>query len=50
MDRVDQGLKPACVTVCTSHCLHFGNVEEMTQIRRRRHAVSVAALEHSHFG
>ena len=23
MDRVDQGLKPACVTVCTTGCLSF---------------------------
>lgn len=23
MDRIDQGLKPVCVTVCTSGCLHF---------------------------
>ncbi len=46
-DRVDQGLKPACVTVCTTGCLHFGEVDEMTQIRRERHARSVASLEHS---
>ena len=23
-DRVDAGLKPACATICTTHCLHFG--------------------------
>ena len=28
LDRVDQGLKPACVTVCTSHCLEFATIEE----------------------
>jgi Fe-S-cluster-containing dehydrogenase component len=27
MDRIDRGLKPACVTVCTSHCLEFGAIE-----------------------
>jgi Fe-S-cluster-containing dehydrogenase component len=48
-DRVDQGLKPACVTICTTHCLKFGRVEEMTQIRRQRHADSVASLEHCAF-
>jgi DMSO reductase iron-sulfur subunit len=45
MDRVDQGLKPACVTVCTTHCLDFGKVEDMTRIRRERHAQAVAALD-----
>jgi len=45
MDRVDQGLKPACVTVCTTHCLHFGKAEEIPQIRRERHAKSVSMPE-----
>jgi DMSO reductase iron-sulfur subunit len=47
MDRIDRGLKPACVTVCTTHCLHFGRTDEMTQIRRERHARQVATFEHS---
>lgn len=46
MDRIDRGLKPACVTICPTHCLHFGKVEEMTQIRRERHAHQVASLDH----
>ncbi len=45
VDRVDQGLKPACVTVCTTHCLDFGKVEDTTRIRRERHAQAVAALD-----
>jgi len=49
MDRVDQGLKPACVTVCTTHCLSFGNVEEATQVRKVRHAEAVAALDQSSY-
>jgi Fe-S-cluster-containing dehydrogenase component len=49
MDRVDAGLKPACVNSCTTHCLEFGPVEEMTHIRRRRHANATASLEHSGF-
>jgi DMSO reductase iron-sulfur subunit len=49
MDRIDEGLKPACVTACTTHCLDFGRVEEMTQIRRQRHADRTASLEHSSF-
>jgi Fe-S-cluster-containing dehydrogenase component len=44
-DRLDLGLKPACVTICTSHCLHFGRTNEMSQIRRERHAHQVAALD-----
>ena len=49
MDRIDQGLDPACVTTCTTHCLKFGKVEDMTQIRRERHAQTVASLEHTAF-
>jgi len=38
MDRLDQGLKPACATVCATHCIHFGTPEEIPEIRRERHA------------
>jgi Fe-S-cluster-containing dehydrogenase component len=44
MDRVDAGLKPACVTICTTHCLHFENAEKMPAIRRERFARVVAEL------
>lgn len=27
-DRVDQGLKPVCVTVCTTQCLHLKDLED----------------------
>ena len=48
MDRVDHGLKPACVTVCTTHCLEFGeNVDEIVSVRKRRHAEAVASLDMS---
>ena len=43
-DRVDAGLKPACVTVCITHCLSFGPAEETVQFKRERHAQSVAKL------
>jgi Fe-S-cluster-containing dehydrogenase component len=43
-DRVDAGLKPACVTVCITHCLSFGPAEETVQFKRERHALSVATL------
>ncbi|MBF0201461.1 MAG: 4Fe-4S binding protein [Desulfamplus sp.] len=48
-DRLDQGLDPACVSTCTAHCLKFGRVEDMTQIRRERHARYIASLENSAF-
>jgi Fe-S-cluster-containing dehydrogenase component len=44
MDRVDAGLKPACVTICTTHCLHFEEAEKMPAIRRERYARNVAEL------
>lgn len=49
LDRIDKGLKPACVTTCTTGCLQFGKVEEMTQVRRERHAAKVASFEESSF-
>lgn len=45
MDRIDQGLKPACVTICTTHCLEFGEAVELPTIRRERHARRIAAGE-----
>ncbi len=48
-DRLDQGLKPACVTTCTTGCLKFGNVQENTQLRRERHAAAIASFENSSF-
>jgi len=44
LDRVNEGLSPACVTVCTTQCLHFGKAEDMTNIRRERYARTVAEL------
>jgi len=43
-DRIDEGLKPACVTVCTTHCLHFDAANEIPAIRRKRHALGTASL------
>ena len=45
MDRIDQGLEPACVTKCVTKCLHFGRVEDTAQIRRKRHAEIIATFE-----
>lgn len=49
MDRIDQGLKPACVTTCTTGCLSFGKVEDASDVRRERHAAVVASPENSSF-
>ncbi len=29
--RIDKGLPPACVAACPTHCIHFGDVEEVTK-------------------
>jgi Fe-S-cluster-containing dehydrogenase component len=44
IERLEAGLKPACVTVCTTHCLHFGLSNEIPKIRRERYARVVAEL------
>jgi Fe-S-cluster-containing dehydrogenase component len=44
-DRIDEGLKPACVTICTTHCLHFGTTDEIPPLRRERYAKAMASLE-----
>jgi Fe-S-cluster-containing dehydrogenase component len=48
MDRVDQGLKPACVTKCVTHCLQFGQADRLDQTRRERFA-KILALELENF-
>ncbi len=45
MDRIDEGLKPACVTICTTHCLYFGTPETIPQIRRERYARGMSAMD-----
>jgi Fe-S-cluster-containing dehydrogenase component len=42
MDRIDEGLEPACVTKCVTHCLHFGKADEPETSRRERFAQSIA--------
>ncbi len=44
-DRLDTGLKPACVSLCSTHCLHFGRPDEVPSLKRERHAQAVAFLE-----
>ena len=43
-DRLDEGLKPACVTVCTSHCLHFDEANKVSDPRRERYAHAMASF------
>jgi Fe-S-cluster-containing dehydrogenase component len=42
MDRIDAGLKPACVSKCVTHCLEFGKMEEVQRDRRDKIAQTVA--------
>jgi len=44
LDRVDAGLKPACVTKCLTQCLDFGvaTAEETAALKRERWARAVA--------
>jgi len=44
-DRVDQGLPPACVTVCPTDCLHFGKADQVRPARRERYAKAMAGIE-----
>lgn len=37
MERVDQGLKPACVLKCVTHCLHFGKEDELRDLKGDRY-------------
>lgn len=43
MDRVDAGLWPACATMCATKALHFGDLNEMSTLRRQREARRIAA-------
>jgi len=45
MDRVDAGLEPACVTICTTHCLHFRKANLVPSIRRERYARVMSSLD-----
>ncbi|MDF1593131.1 MAG: 4Fe-4S dicluster domain-containing protein [Desulfobacterales bacterium] len=43
-DRLDAGLKPACATICTTHCLQFGEANETPDVRRERYAREMVGL------
>ncbi len=38
MDRIDEGLEPACVTKCTTGCLTFSTPAEASETRRQEFA------------
>ncbi|HMK65946.1 MAG TPA: 4Fe-4S dicluster domain-containing protein, partial [Thermodesulfobacteriota bacterium] len=43
-DRLDAGLKPACVTKCLTQCLDFGpTTNESIQQKRERFAQAIAS-------
>ena len=43
MERIDRGLKPACVTKCLTQCLEFGEAAHLPDSRRRHFAQLVAS-------
>lgn len=45
MDRIDAGLKPACVAKCVTRCLHFGTTSIKSQMKREAHARNVASFD-----
>ena len=45
MSRLDRGIEPACVTICTTKCLHFGLAEAAPAVRRERYARAMSFLE-----
>jgi Fe-S-cluster-containing dehydrogenase component len=47
-DRLDQGLKPACVTKCLTQCLDFGEAAKLPDFRRERFAQQVSADAFAH--
>jgi Fe-S-cluster-containing dehydrogenase component len=36
MDRIDQGLEPACVTKCTTHALRLSNTKELSFEKKKK--------------
>lgn len=44
VDRVDQGLEPACVAKCVTKCLHFGEPSLKAKKIRERFAKAIAEL------
>ncbi len=39
--RMDFGMEPACVSVCPTNALGFGNIEELTKTVKERAAVTI---------
>jgi len=44
MHRVDQGLQPACVTKCSTHCLYIGNPADIMTYFREKDALRVTKV------
>ncbi len=45
MDRLDNGLRPACVTKCITQSLHFGEASDLSKSTRESYAKALADLQ-----
>jgi len=36
VERIDRGIQPACVVACPSHCIYYGDIEEITEVMGKR--------------
>ncbi len=45
MDRIDSGLKPACVTICLTQCLTFDRAEQISSGKREQWVKKTALIE-----
>jgi Fe-S-cluster-containing dehydrogenase component len=50
MDRIDAGLEPACVAVCPTDALHFGEPAELSQRSREQYGLSLLGRSQTRYG
>jgi Fe-S-cluster-containing dehydrogenase component len=38
LDRLENGLKPACISICPARALHAGSIDELSLLAARKSA------------